>query len=458
MNAIPAHKVGQTPRSAAGPPAGFSSLSGISRVATKRPTRASAADRGVRPTVCLLLLCASLLSGAAFDASHWKYHLPVRVPESGRLCVIPFDRQLYSRMRLDLGDLRVVKDSEEIPYIIETLAGSVEQQECRAETLNKSVIPHTGVQITLDLDKCKDLKQHSRIAFTTGETNFRQRVRIETSDDNRFWLVSREDGYIFDFTQSDRKLSVLTVDYPVSTRRYVRATVFGWTETEAVSGARSFYRVVRPAERYILDAIIPERSEDPETRSSVLKLDLAQSGLPHDRIRLEADRADFHRAAELEASDDAKTWSLVTRGTLFQVSGEQSLAIDYPSRHERYLRLRIFNGDNRPVPVPRVYVETLKRVFKFLPASAGDLWLYYGNPDARPPVYDLAAVLGRQAPIPETTLVIGEWKTNPDYKPPPGQEKPWSEQHPAALYTVLGLAVVGMGLVTVRFLSKVRNA
>ena len=54
--------------------------------------------------------------------------------------------------------------------------------------------------------------------------------------------------------------------------------------------------------------------------------------------------------------------------------------------------------------------------------------------------------------------MIGEWKTNPDYKPPPGQEKPWSEQHPAVLYTVLGLAVVGMGLVTVRFLSKVRNA
>src|SRR6185503_6492326 len=136
-----------------------------------------------------------------------------------------------------------------------TLAGSLEEHACGPAILNKSVIPHTGVQITLDLDKCKDVKQHSRIAFATNETNFRQRVRIETSDDNRFWLVSREDGYIFDFTQGDRKLSVLTVDYPVSTRRYLRATVFGWTETEAISGARSYYRVEHPAERYILDAI-----------------------------------------------------------------------------------------------------------------------------------------------------------------------------------------------------------
>src|SRR2546429_3636321 len=28
----------------------------------------------------------------------------------------------------------------------------------------------------------------------------------------------------------------------------------------------------------------------------------------------------------------------------------------------------------------------------------------------------------------ETTLVIGEWKINPEYRPPPGQEKPWSER------------------------------
>jgi len=411
-----------------------------------------------RNRICLGLFWASLLAAAGFEPSHWKFHVPVRVPESGRLCVIPFDRALYSRMRLDLGDLRVIRDGEEIPYVIETMAGSVEEHECGLGILNKSVIPHTGVQLTLDLDKCKDLKQHSRIAFATAETNFRQRVRIETSDDNRFWLVSREDGYIFDFTQGDRKLSVLTVDYPVSTRRYVRATIFGWTETEAITAARSFYRVEHPAERYILDAITPERSEDPETRSSILKLDLAQSGLPHDRVRLEADRSDFHRAAELEVSEDSKAWTIVTRGTIFQVPGEQSLAITYPQRHERYLRLRIFNGDNRPVPALRVYVETLKRVFKFLPPSAGDLWLYYGNPNARPPVYDLAAILGRQAPMPETSLVIGEWKVNPDYRPPPGQEKPWSERHPAVLYTVLGLAVVGMGLVTVRFLMKVRDA
>jgi Protein of unknown function (DUF3999) len=400
----------------------------------------------------------ALLLAAGFDHSAWRFVAPVRVLESGRLCVIPFDRTLYSRMRPDLGDLRIVKDDEEIPYVIEALAGSVEERECRPAAINKAVVPGAGVQITLDLAKCKDEPKHSRLRIATAETNFRQRVRIETSDDNRFWAVAREDGYIFDFTQGDKKLSALTVDYPVSTGRYVRATIFGWTSADAIADAWSAYRVEQVAERYIVAGITPERTEDPGTRTSILTLDLSQPGLPNDRVRLDVDRSDFHRAVELESSDDAKTWRLAAQGTVFQVGNEQSLALSYPERHNRYLRLRIFNGDNRPVPVVRVYVETLKRVMKFLPTSAGDIQLYYGNPDAQPPVYDFAAILSRQAPLPETTPLVGEWKLNPDYRSPTEPVKPWSERHPALLYAVLGAAVIGMGLVTVRFLLKVRGA
>src|SRR5262245_63318114 len=100
----------------------------MSTRATAHPLRRGGMNAiPARNFVFLHLLCASLLAGAAFDPSHWKYHIPVRVPESGRLCVIPFDRQLYSHMRLDLGDLSVVTDGEEILYVIESIAGSVTQ-------------------------------------------------------------------------------------------------------------------------------------------------------------------------------------------------------------------------------------------------------------------------------------------------------------------------------------------
>ena len=397
-----------------------------------------------------------LLHGAAFDDGPWRYRAAVQVPERGKLYVVPFDRALYSRMRQDLADVRIVKDGEEVPYVIDTSAGSLEEKECRPELFDKSVVRGSSLRITLDLAPCGN-PRHSRVRLATGETNFRQRVLIETSDDNNFWAVAREDAYIFDFTQGDKKLSVLTVDYPVSTRRLVRATIFGWRDPAAVTEAWSLYRAERPAEEYTIDAITPERIEDAATRSSLLSLDLGQSGLPHHRVRLEAASASFHRAVELEASDDAKTWALVTRGAIFQVRGEASLALSYPERHDRYLRLRIFNGDDRPPPVPLVYIEDWKRTLKFLPTSDGDFYIYYGNPAARHPVYDLGAVLSRQPAPPEAIAVVGEWRINPGYRPGGVPPKPWSDRHPALLYSALALAIVVMGLVTARFLA-VRSA
>ena len=409
-------------------------------------------------TLKLTLLAAGLLFAEGFESSHWQFVTPVRVAEAGRLCVIPFDRPLYSRMREDLGDLRIRKDGDEVPYVIETMSGSLQERECRPEILNQSVAPGEGLQITLDLAHCKGEPRHSRLRIATGQTNFRQKVRVESSDDNRYWVLARDDGYIFDFTQDDRKLSVLTVDYPVATRRYVRATIFGWTNPGDVTGAWAVYRTERPPERTIIDAISPQRSEDRVSRSSLLTLDLGQPGLPHDRIRLEAGPSDFHRAAQLDASDDGKSWVLAAQGTLFQVAEEHSLALSYTKRYERYLRLRIFNGDNRPVPVARVYVETTKQEMKFLPPSAGDVSIYYGNPGASAPMYDLAAILNKQAPIPETKPIVGEWKINPSYAAPARAVKPWSDRHPALLYGVLAVAVIGMGLLTILFFIQVRDA
>ena len=113
------------------------------------------------------LLCAGLLLGAGFDPAPWKYRAAVQVAERGHLAVIPFDRALYARMRQDLADLRMVRGGEEVPFFIDTIAGSVEERECRPEMMDRSAIPGTGVRITLDLAKCDGAPRHSRIRLAT---------------------------------------------------------------------------------------------------------------------------------------------------------------------------------------------------------------------------------------------------------------------------------------------------
>jgi hypothetical protein len=232
--------------------------------------------------------------------------------------------------------------------------------------MNKAVVPTPASKSSRPRQKCKDELKHSRLRIATAETNFRQRVRIETSDDNRFWAVAREDGYIFDFTQGDKKLSALTVDYPVSTGRYVRATIFGWTTTGAIAEVWSAYRLEQPAQRYIVDGVTPERTEDPATRTSLLTLDLSQPGLPSDRVRLEVGGPistarwswKGERCQDLAhggAGHDLSGLATSNRSP-FPIGGAvHSLS---PAAN--------FQRDNRPVPVVRVYVRDAERQMKFL--------------------------------------------------------------------------------------------
>jgi Protein of unknown function (DUF3999) len=405
-----------------------------------------------------LLLFPALAS--ALDTARWQYQAPIGVPTGAPpgsigVAAAQLTRDIYVRSQPNLGDLRVTRESDEVPYLIETRSGAVEDAEVKPAVLDKSVVPERGLQLTLDLGHHS---RHSRLRIATTETNFRQRVRIETGDNNRSWAVARSDGYIFDFSQGDRHVALLTVDYPTSTKRYVRATIFGWIKTGVVRQVWSAYHHERPAEREVMDTATPERSEDPKTKASILTIDLKQAGVPYDRIRLDSGPSHFYRAAELETSTDGKDWHYAASGTIYRTADESSDGLTFAPRHDRYLRLRISNGDDKPITVRSVVLETTVRLLKFRLGGGGTFRLFTGNPDAKPPAYDFAAVIAREAPQPEVHAVLQVPATNPGYRPPPPPVKPWSERYPQILYGTLVIAILVMGYVTIRFLLKVKSA
>jgi hypothetical protein len=405
----------------------------------------------------LLNLLLFPVVAAGLDTTRWQYKAPIQLPsDSSGIVAAHLTRDIYVRSRPDLADLRLVRGGEEVPYLIEARRGATENREFEPMVIDQSVVPGRGLQLTLDLG---GHSKHTRVRIATGETNFRQKVRIEIGNDNRSWAIARDDGYIFDFSQGDRHVAVLTVDYPTSTMRYVRVTISGWMKTDAVRQFWSAYHYERPAEREAMDTIVPQRSEDPETRSSVLLLDLKQAGVPYDQIRLESGAEHFYRAAELETGTDSKTWHFVASGTIYQTASESSPALAFGEHHDRYLRLHIFNGDDKPIPVKNVVVESTVRMLKFaLAAGAQPFSLFTGNPDAKAPSYDFATVVAREAPQPEVIATLLASSVSPGYRPPPPPVKPWSERYPQLLYGTLALAIVIMGYVTIRFLLKVKSA
>ncbi|MBK9168141.1 MAG: DUF3999 family protein [Bryobacterales bacterium] len=399
-----------------------------------------------------LILSVVLVGAAAaqdFDASLWRFRQPFRVNTSERVPVLPLDPNVYGRARTDFADLRVVRDGIEIPYVLERFDGSVAERTLSAKLIDRTITPEGALRVTLDLGEGPH--RHGRVRISTAEKNFRRRVRVETSEDNTYWATAREEAYLFDFSQDGREISVLTVDYPESTRRYIRLAIGDWSRPDTLTGATAFLREEKPAEREVLSSVLPEVSQ--EGRTTVLSLDLAREGIPYDRITFDTGEAPFHRAVELEFSMDRKDWRVYSRGVIWKHAAGSSLSLSFPERHERYLRARIFNGNDAPVSVFRVHIEGPRRVLKLAPGIAGDYILYFGNPKAERAEYDLRHILARQGTPGEEPAIAERWQPNPLYR---GATLPWTDRYPAVLYTILGLAILIMVAITVRFLRKVR--
>ena len=169
-----------------------------------------------------LAACSLLL--ADFSASAWHFRRPLQVPVPAPISEFTVDPTLYRDSAANLDDLRILRNNTETPYVILTLSGSRQTLEPPAAILNKAWLPGTGVQAVLDL---KSHAEHNRLRIATPLRNFKEVVRVETSDDAHAWAVVQSSGLIFDVSRDDHAVAESTVSYPTSTRRYVRLTIPG---------------------------------------------------------------------------------------------------------------------------------------------------------------------------------------------------------------------------------------
>jgi Protein of unknown function (DUF3999) len=402
----------------------------------------------------LLLIFAMIASAAPLDLSAWKYRKRIPLTPGDGLAVVKLDREVY--IGSSLSDMLIIRDGEVVPFVVRTAGVLEDLIPVGAPLLDRGVIPGVGVQFTIHL---KSRQEHDSIFLLTDEKNFRQRVRVETSQNGLRWAVARDDGAIFNFSQDGREFSSTVIGYPVSTRSFLRVTIFGWTKTDAVKGVTVDRKDTRPAPYEVYSTLTPQIWQDTETKSTVVTVDQGVTGLPVSRVRIETSSPQFQRALVIETSDDGNTWQYLSQGSIARLPGpeftEESL-VEPASGARRYLRLRIYNRDDQPIQIGHIFLEGLSSELRLLASSPGTYWLYYGNPAAmRLPEYDLSAVLSRRS-LQETAWTLGPQEPNPLFRPPTPPKKPWSEQHPAILYTVLGGAVLALGIATFRFAARLR--
>ncbi len=387
---------------------------------------------------------------ADFDIKKWRYEKKIELEGVfyPSYVLLPFDRQIFENAKPNLSDIRVIANGSEIPYKLLVEKEYYLRESHRTKILNLSFVPGEYQFFIADLGEAGIL--HNQIKILTTSINFRREVIIEGSNDQENWFVLNDKGRIYDYSppEFEFKQQDTTLNYPESTYRYLKVKIISRGEEPLkIIGAEVYRQVAKVARKINYPLKIIERGINEGLRTSFITLDLGSIGLPSNSLKISTPDVNFSREVALEGSNDNQNWQVVKyRDVIFSFSTAKftgsKLEIDYPESNFRYLKLTIFNKDDKPINIIDISVSGILRriLFKYEPLK--NYKLYYGNPDAHYPEYDIEALFPylEIKDLPEAFL--GAQIKNPLFEeilPPP---PPFTERYPWLLPTILTIVVI----------------
>ena len=430
------------------------------------------------PAVLVLLLAGVFLAGlgpvpalstiaADFALAEWRYFKPIALPTGladGELVELTLDWEVFKDSAAGQTDLRLIRDGgQEVAYQLVLAEGREERESVPVKVRDLGYLPGEHTSFVVDIGEGGSL--HNEVEIFTSGKNFRRKTKVESSSNAETWAVIQEGTEIYDFTVSERNFNAhnTRISYPESAARYLRVQVFNGAEGPLeVTGAGVARTEYNPPGETAYSPSMVSRTEDVDTRSSVLILDSGSQGIPTTRLSFQTRAVNFHRDVTIEVSNDRENWQWQGEAAVYSYDTPKfvgsRLEVNYPESRHRYYRMTVQNRDNPPLPLEDITLFGVERKVIFQAQPGGDYALYYGNPDALRPSYDLERVLPyfETASLPAATL--GAQQVNPAFALPEPPALPWTERYPwlvPAAVSVAGVVVAALLFGVVRQAKKV---
>ncbi len=423
----------------------------------------------------ILLVAGALLSAidvwADSPDAGWQFFKPVILPDDladAQLVEVVLDPEVYSYAQPGLGDVRLTAtgtDGErEIPYNLLIEAGDQRRAAVPVKMQDLGHIPNDHTSFVLTVQSEGDL--HSEVQIQTSSANFQRRVAISASDDGETWRILQENGQIFNLAIPERGFSAgdTSVRYPSSSARFLRVQIFDEDQGPlAISGAVVLFAQTLEPRRHHLPLDILERIEDAERKQTILVLQAFHPGFPADTIHLDIPHRNFYREVVVEGSYDSIYWIPLQSGEILydfvtpRFVGDDR-EIRFGESRYRYYRITIFNEDNPPLPVEKPVGSGFARKIVF--TAAGETHrLYYGNPEASAPSYELEKLFPYLVTEDLPVARLGPRDLNPAFDAPVPRPvgEPFTERYPWLLPGVVALAALLVGLFLASLIRQVRG-
>jgi hypothetical protein len=406
-------------------------------------------------TGCLALAALSVARAQAPEAlSAWQYFKELRVTRAqAGLFDFVLDRDILDRARAGQADLRLYDSAgREIPYVLRIRREVETANQAACREFNRGV---EGTAAVVSCDLGTQPQEHNMVGISTAGANFRRIADVEGSADGAAWSTLASQAILFRFSAAGRTVEQPDVSYPPSRYRYLRVRVNRDAQVDqAAPGIAALsvrFSVHVQGETASFPAVGLERDADRSSGrpASVWRIDLG-GRIPIERLQLAAAEAEFSRPFHLEIVDDPAAPRYIASGDLTrraETSG-QPIPIGFDECLAQHLKLTVIDDRNPPLRIAGVTAMSAARqvIFEASAAASGPVRLYYGNPKALVPHYDLGVRIPANPAAAPLRLTLNEQRGNPIYRPEP---KPFSERSPWLIYLVLSAASLALAAILV---------
>ncbi len=393
----------------------------------------------------------------------WQWYRNVSVPPAAGVPYFAFlvPPEVYGRARAGLVDLRLADaHGQRVPYALRVLRTQAKQQDVPVvRRFNEGPSSAGYYQVDAEL---KDIGPpgYNEIDLDTPGTTFRRRVEVVGDRTDQFKdpqpVLSgpaRPPGhYLVHFPTDAGVVEVRRLHFDFKQYPYLQIRVFadpvtgeGPPHVTHIAVRRTTFvegtYLTRPAE---LGPREPVRGDGGPGSAWFITLG---DPVPCEALRFRVAGEEVDRPLRLEIANPNEPRQDVAGidWRWHKVGQEVFLEARFPEVVARRFRLVVTDFDNDPLNLTGVQSTSCARQIVFeLPAGKGfvpPLRLYYGNPEADAPHYDLERKLPAVLTPAPREAKLGDPETNPDYQPPPqtlGERFPW------LIYVVLGAASLGL--------------
>jgi hypothetical protein len=199
-----------------------------------------------------------------------------------------------------------------------------------------------------------------------------------------------------------------------------------------------------------------EGSTEQRGRDTIVTFNVSEK-VPVERISIAVDPQQINYRREVEVRDEKDY--VLGNGELSRIhmvrSGQkidsENQAINVSTRGHKQIKIVIHNGDDAPLKIQQTRLQQIQRRVYFDAPSAAQFTLYYGDDKLSQPVYDYAKLFAQSASPAQAQL--GGEATNSQYAGRP-DDRPWTERHPAVLWTAIVAAVLILGTMALKSMKS----